>query len=484
MQATESEFKIIYNHLDGKKQTDDATLSERKMLSLYEFCYNTDGVLFCVDSPTSRARSRIRSRMKICIPKPMRQSIIREAHEGILSPHPGVIHMYDKMREYVWWPNMLNDIIAYVKVCEKCQQRKQAMKLAPILPVSVPTSPWEYIGVDITGPFPMTSRNNQYILVIVDHFTRWAEGIPIPDQTTETIADKILTCIICRYGLPKVILSDKGSGFVSKLAQLIYSMLGIKRVTTTAWHPQSNGVVERFNGTLKNTLSMWVNEMHNDWDLLLPYAIFAYNVSIHRVLQDSPFYLSFGRDARLPIDYIVTTTIDETGYESVHEYASALVQKLQDVHIRVTDILNSINEDRSASLQGVEISDIVVGDIVWMHTPTTEKGKSSKLVRRWKGPYTVLEKKGPTNYSIEINGKPVVVNVNRLKKAYIDNNTSLQSYTDQLQLAEAELESVIQTQQQLVVRQMEMKQRISQIQALQQSEQQKDSNAKALLSNQ
>ena len=74
------------------------------------------------------------------------------------------------------------------------------------------------------------------------------------DQTTETIANCILTGIICRYGLPNVILSDRGSGFVSKLAQLIYAMLGIKRVTTTAWHPQSNGVVESFNGTLKDNI--------------------------------------------------------------------------------------------------------------------------------------------------------------------------------------------------------------------------------------
>ena len=466
MQQKESEFKVIYEHLKGNSLSDDATLSERKMLSLNEFCMNSDSVLFCVDSPSSRARSRVRTRMRICIPKPMRLSILKEAHEGILSPHPGVMHMYDKLRECVWWPAMLNDIIAYVKTCEKCQQRKQHMRHAPLLPVTVPSGPWQYIGVDITGPFPITQRNNQYVLVVVDHFTRWAEAFAIPDQTTETIADRLLTGIICRYGLPRVIVSDRGSSFVSKLAKIIYAMLGIKRVTTTAWHPQSNGIVERFNGTLKVTLSMWVNEMHNDWDLLLPYALFAYNVSVHRVLQETPFYLTFGRDALLPIDFIVTDTIDDGGNVSAHEYATELVRKLKDVHTRVTDILNNINEDRTNAIDDQEVSDIVVGDLVWLYKPTTGKGKSRKLTRRWTGPYTVVAIHSRTTYVIEKDEKQQVVHVNRLKKAYKDGGSSIQSYESQLQLAQSELESVSQAQQDMVLRQIDVQQRVAQLQAL------------------
>jgi transposase InsO family protein len=476
MQQRESEFKVIYDYLKGEPLSDAATLSERKMMSLYEFCFNSDDILFCVDAPTSRTRSRVRTRMKVCIPKPIRLTLVKEAHEGMLSPHPGVVHMYDKLREYVWWPAMLNDIIAYVKVCDKCQQRKKHMTLAPILPVSVPHGPWEFIGVDITGPFPMTSRNNQYILVVMDHFTRWAEAFPITDQTTETIADKILTGIICRYGLPRVILSDRGSGFISALAKMIYTMLNIKRVTTTAWHPQSNGIVERFNGTLKTMLAMWVNEMQTDWDVLLPYALFAYNVSIHRILQETPFYLSFARDARLPIDYIVTSTINDGGNASANEYAVTLVQKLKDVHTRVIDILNNINRDRNELLKQTAVSDIVVGDYVRMYQPTTEKGKSSKLTRRWRGPYKVVEIRGKTTYVIERNSKKVVVHVNRLKKAHIEEEDNIDTFTDQLKLAETELDSVNEAQQQMVLRQIDIKQRVAQLKALVENENENKNN--------
>jgi hypothetical protein len=235
------------------------------------------------------------------------------------------------------------------------------MRKAFIQPVIIPAGPWQHIGIDITGPFPITSRHNQYILVVMDHFTRWAEAFAIQDQTTETVARIVLEQIICRYGLPRVLISDRGSNFVSHLAKYIYSFLGIKRITTTAYHPQSNGIVERFNGTLKETLSMWVNENHTDWDVLLPFALFAYNTSIHRILQESPFYLLYGRDARLPIDYLVTSSSLD-GENSVHEYAIALVNRLKDAHTRITDILTSINNDRKNNLEGKTVSDVVVGD--------------------------------------------------------------------------------------------------------------------------
>ncbi len=471
MQSRESEFKIIREFIENKSIPDNATFGERLFLKSYAFAYNDDDILFCVDLPSSRTRSRVRTRMRMCVPKPLRLNILKEIHEGILSSHPGVVHMYDKLREYVWWPSMLSDVVLYVKTCNKCQQQRKRVKLAPSLPVTIPHGPWQHVGVDITGPFPVTSRGNQYILVIMDHFTRWAEAFAIADQTTETIANILLSNIICRYGLFRRIVSDRGSSFVSKLSAHIYLLLGIKHVTTTAYHPQSNGIVERFNGTLKVTLSMWVNEQHGDWDLLLPFALFAYNVSVHRILHESPFYLTYGRDAKLPIDYIVTTTTssEDVGSDNVQEYASAMIKRLKDVHQRVTDILNSINEDREKDLQNKTITDIVVGDQVWLYNQKGEIGKSRKLIRRWLGPYIVVEQKSPVNYLIEKDDKRQVVHVNRLKKAYTDDSTSLQSYSQQLEAAQQELDSISQAQQDMITRHMEVKDKISQLQALAES---------------
>lgn len=467
MQLKEKEFKIIFDYMNDKAQSDSYTLSERKFMNNYEFVTNEEGVLFCIDLPGSRTRSRVRTRMRICIPKPIRIKLLQQVHEGILSSHPGVIHMYDKLREYVWWPSLISDVTLYVRQCVKCQQRRQRIKKAPVLPMTVPGGPWLHIGVDITGPFPITSRNNIYILVVIDHFTRWAEAFAISDQKTETIASIIVSGIICRHGLPRVIQSDRGSNFVSHLAQQIYAMLGIKRVTTTAWHPQSNGVVERFNGTLKETLSMWVNEEHTDWDVLLPFALFAYNTSVHQVLHESPFYLLHGRDARLPIDYIVTTTQDNNNI-STHEYAISLVDRLRDVHTRVTDILNNINSDRENKINDSSLIKYEVGDSVWLYKHNTQVGRSRKLTRRWTGPYEIVEVKSLVNYALNADGKIVVVHVNRLKKAHAEEKPSLETYTNDIELLQQQLDSIDEVHHDIVVRKLEVQQQMSQLKALSQ----------------
>ena len=205
---------------------------------------------------------------------------------------------------------------------------------------------------------------------------------------------------------------------------------------------------------------------HKQIGIYYPYALFAYNVSVHRILQETPFYLSFGRDARIPIDYIITDTIDDGGNIGAREYAMSLVSKLKDVHTRVTDILININEERNENIGDDVISDIVVGDKVWLYKPTAGVGKSKKLTRHWTGPYIVVSIIGRTTYVIQVRDKTQKVHVNMLKKAYADDTTSVQSYNDQLQLAQAELESINQANHDMMVKQIDVKQRIAQLQAL------------------
>jgi hypothetical protein len=99
--------------------------------------------------------------------------MMRETHEGIFSSHPGVMHMYDKLREYVWWPHMLKDVINYVKQCDICQRSKSKKMILPSQPVHIPLGPWTHIGVDHVGPLPKTDRGNEYILVSMCQYKIW-----------------------------------------------------------------------------------------------------------------------------------------------------------------------------------------------------------------------------------------------------------------------------------------------------------------------
>ena len=159
--------------------------------------------------------------------------------------------------------------------------------------------PLERIAMDIVGPLPVTERGNRYILVVGDYFTRWKEAYPMKDMEAQTVACILVNEFICRLGVPDTIHTDQGRNFESKLIKELCQMLGIKKTRTTPYHPQSDGMVERFNRTLLNMLSIAVGEDEMSWDLQLPLLLLAYRTSVHDTTGTSPFELM---KVRLPED--------------------------------------------------------------------------------------------------------------------------------------------------------------------------------------
>lgn len=445
MQEKCKEFTLIHAVLKYKQLPDTLTPREKRMLVSNEFVYGEDGLLYCWEAPSIRSKSRVRTQLRLCIPTSQRQRVLSTIHGGALSAHSGIVQTYDTLRDHAWWPSMLKDVIEYVKNCEVCQKGKRAMKKTPSQCVNVPSRPWQSVAVDVIGPFPPTMDGHTHVLVVVDKFTRYAEAFPIKDETTKTIAMKIIECIVCRYGLVTEITSDNGPGFVSHLAQDIYKELGIKRVMTTPHHPQANGVVERLNGTIKNTLKLWCNEEQDNWDVLLPYALFAYNTSFHSFIQEVPHYVNHGWDPLLPVD--IATGQRKENHSNVHEYATNIAQQLYDVHKRVGEIMQQVNDDRSEEWEQPQLTTFSVGDEVYLFDPTTYEGLSSKLVNRWKGPYLIIERVSSVNYIILKNDKPQTVHVHRLKKHLTDVS---ESFMSELEVAEEELNNINATIQQLL----------------------------------
>jgi len=131
--------------------------------------------------------------------------------------------------------------------------------------------PWERVSIDITCPHPKSTRQNQYILTVVDHFTKWAEAIPMRDHTALTVARMLMTHVIPRYGAPKQILSDRGAEFESELLWQLMNSMEIHKLRTTSYKASTNGIVERFHGTLISMLVKTVQESQRDWEERLPY---------------------------------------------------------------------------------------------------------------------------------------------------------------------------------------------------------------------
>ena len=141
------------------------------------------------------------------------------------------------------------------------------------------------------------------MVVFIDYLTKWVEAFPTKDQTALTIAKLLVEQVISRHGVPRELLSDRGAAFLSSLLKDISKIMGLRKVNTTAYHPQGDGLVERFNRTLADMLSKTVEKSGRDWDECLPYVLFAYRSSMQESTRESPFHLLYGRDPCLPSEH-------------------------------------------------------------------------------------------------------------------------------------------------------------------------------------
>ena len=161
--------------------------------------------------------------------------------------------------------------------------------------------PFRRIAMDIVGPLPRSSSGKRYILVIYDYATRYPEAIALRTIDANAVAEALLS-FFARVGVPEEILTDQGTNFTSQLMREVYRFLHTKPIKTTPYHPQTDGLVERFNGTLKAMLKKTAAEEGKDWDRLLPYLLFAYREVPQASTGFSPFELVYGRNVRGPLD--------------------------------------------------------------------------------------------------------------------------------------------------------------------------------------
>ena len=135
--------------------------------------------------------------------------------------------------------------------------------------------PFDRIGVDVIQ-FPRSHQGNQYAVVFMDYLTKWLEVFAVSDQTAATIANLLVEQIVSRHGVPSEVLSDRGRTFLSGLMKEVEELLGFQKINTSAYHPQTDGLVERFNRTLTAMLAKKAEKGGKDWDQHLPYMLFAY----------------------------------------------------------------------------------------------------------------------------------------------------------------------------------------------------------------
>ena len=274
----------------------------------------------------------------------------------------------------------------------------------------------QMVAVDILGPFPESASGNKYILVVMEYFTRWAEAYAIPNQEAATIAKK-LTEEFFRFSPPEQLHSDQGKQFESELFAEVCKLLGIRKSRTTPYHPQSDGLVERFNRSLLAMLNTATMERPFEWEDHLCQLCMAYNTSRQPTTGYTPFYLMFGRQARMPIDIMFGTPSPPASPAT--EYATLLRERLESAFQKVRQNMKyKLERQKEVYDHKTHGSPFADGDLVWLHSSRVNPGQLRKLHRPWSGPFRIVKKLSDATYRIQHTSNPrcrLVVHFDRLK---------------------------------------------------------------------
>jgi IS30 family transposase len=228
----------------------------------------------------------------------IKELILKEAHETPYSIHPGSTKMYMDLKKLFWWNNMKQEIAKFVSECHTCQ-RVKAEHQSPaglMQPLSIPEWKWEEIGMDFITRLPLTPKKKDMIWVIVDRLTKSAHFLAVNQKDSRAkLINLYVPEIVSKHGVPKTIVSDRGSVFTSAFWRQLHETLGSKLDFSTAYHPQMGGQTERTNQILEDMLRACALDFGGSWEEHLPLAEFSYNNSYQSSIQMAPFEALYGR---------------------------------------------------------------------------------------------------------------------------------------------------------------------------------------------
>ncbi|KAL4007477.1 hypothetical protein ACER0C_001329 [Sarotherodon galilaeus] len=391
----------------------------------------------------------------IALPQAPRHKVMELGHSVPWAGHLGFHKSLHRIASRFVWPGMYTQLQQFCKSCQICQLTlNKGVARAHLQPLPVIDTPFERIGMDVVGPLERSSSGNRYILVICDYATRYPEAFPLRSAKARQVSNCLLQ-LFSRVGIAKEVLTDCGTNFQSKFLQQVYRLLGIKGIKTTPYHPQSDGLVERFNQTLKNMLRKFVTETGSDWDQWLPYLLFAYREVPQASTGFSPFELLYGRQVRGPLDLLKEQWENpEPDGDNVIAYVLKMRERLEQMTILAQHNMK-VAQDKQKTWYDKKARERTLqpGQQVLLLLPTTD----SKLLARWQGPYKITKRLSNVNYELYMpdrRKKHQVFHINLLKEFMQQQPTTQQQHQQQQPTTQQQLpmQSMQQVKQHCLVR--------------------------------
>ena len=354
---------------------------------------------------------------QLVLPHSLRESVLEVAHDSILGGHLATKKTYDRVTSNFFWPGAYDDVSRYCQSCDICQRTipKGRCGKTPLVAMPIIGEPFARVAIDLVGPLPMSGRKHRWILTLVDCATRYPEAIPMKGIDTIECAEELVN-IFSRIGIPQEILSDRGSQFVSDLMREISRLLSVRQLQTTPYHAQCNGLVERWNGTLRRMIQKMAAEKPSDWDRYIPALLFSYREVAQASLGFSPFELVYGRSVRGPMSVLRDIWADEDINEqtkTTYQYVLELRERLESTCKLAHDELRKAQGNQHKWFnKKAKAKHLKEGDQVLLLLPT----KLNKLEMQWQGPFDIIKKVRENDYVINLDGQHKMFHANMLRK--------------------------------------------------------------------
>ena len=357
-----------------------------------------------------------------CIPDEEIEDVISHCHSSPYGGHTSTSKTCAKILQAgLFWPNLWKDVHVAVKNCDRCQRtgnisRRDEMPQKGILEVEI----FDVWGIDFMGPFP-SSFGNKFILVAVDYVSKWIEAITSPTNDTRVVIKLFKNIIFPRFGVPRLVISDGGSHFISKIFDKLLSKYGVNHRVATPYHPQTSGQVEVSNREIKQILEKTVAISRKDWSSKLNEALWAYRTAYKTPIGTTPFKLVYGKSCHLPVE------LEHKAYWAIKtlniNYTAAGEKRILDLHeleeLRLDAYENAkIYKERTKKWHDQRLSrkEFNVGDVVLLFNSRLRLFPG-KLKSRWSGPFDIT--RVLPSGAVEItdrNSAPFIVNGQRLKQ--------------------------------------------------------------------
>ena len=372
-------------------------------------CFEKNGIMM-----VRYDRPGFPSRDLIIAPGERISHIIAECHGSILGGHDGLDKTVERILTTYWFPGIYTETQFFIDNCSTCIRikKKSAVSNTPLKPLKQADTIFERVHLDLFGPLK-THTGKSYIMTVVDSFSKYARFIVLPDKKAKTVADNFFNHWVAIFGSPYSILTDQGSDFKTETLARICDYLQIDKKLISTKHPAANSQAEILNKKLAKYIKAMQTEGDRDWPKLVSSCQYAYNLSVHRALKNSPYTVLFGVDPNTPLNNKGFRT--EAIYGDKYQHKLGLRLKLAR-QLAKKNNMDFRDEYVKRFNKNIKPHDFRKGMLVFLHRPENLK-RNPKLQSPWCGPYVILEMIGDHNSLIQdlSNKKTKFVNVNRLR---------------------------------------------------------------------